>query len=371
MKHDPDTQRMIDQSRALIASAKAAQRPLSANERRYIRGTISAARQSNADKAELDRQIAHLGSRMASDPAGIEAGGAAGYDLYSAIHAAGYDRRSHPVVEVPFDPGMFATATFDGDIEDMVRIDRPTAPLGADQRFLWPALPFQGVGSDVTNITSFRQKSRTLPSLASMIRDIDAATEKPEVATVTELVTEPLHQIPAMESNIPNVMLESASFRGWISDDLGFGYASAVDFHVIEQIVAVSPPVGPSGADLLEQIVRAAGDVVSAGYSPSILAAAPEVLIDLALLKQPGTEDYLFSGREFDIGLRKVAVAGLDVPLVIDPAAAGVFYNSPVRFATFEENAGKTNSSNVRVESHGVFVVQRVEAIVEVATGAS
>jgi hypothetical protein len=48
---------------------------------------------------------------------------------------------------------------------------------------------------------------------------------------------------------------------------------------------------------------------------------------------------------------------------VLDPAAAGTFYGSPGRFAVFEENAGKTNTSTARFESNGVFVVQRPLAV--------
>ena len=40
-----------------------------------------------------------------------------------------------------------------------------------------------------------------------------------------------------------------------------------------------------------------------------------------------------------------------------------------VRIATFEENAGKTNTSTVRIEANGVFVVQRVGAIAEAVIG--
>jgi hypothetical protein len=79
-----------------------------------------------------------------------------------------------------------------------------------------------------------------------------------------------------------------------------------------------------------------------------------------------GSDDYVFSGRQLDIGLRRVAVTGLAAPLVIDPDAAGVLYSSPIRFQSFEEAAGRTNTSLVRIESNGLFVVQRVGAIAAV-----
>jgi hypothetical protein len=40
-----------------------------------------------------------------------------------------------------------------------------------------------------------------------------------------------------------------------------------------------------------------------------------------------------------------------------------------VKLQSFEENDGQTNSATVRLEANGLFVVQRVPAIVEVGAG--
>jgi hypothetical protein len=300
-----------------------------------------------------------LGQSLSSPIPGESGGG-----LYDAIHAGGYDRRANPSAVVPF----LATGSIDGgDYGDAVRVDRPAAPLGADSRFLYPSLPFVGVDSDVTSVSTFRQKSRGLPSLSAMVRTIAAVSAKPETNTVAEVVDEPLHQIATVSTETPNIMLESAAFRSWINFDLQFAYSSAVDWHVLNQISTASPTPSAAGLDFLESIMLAAEDVASAGYSPNVLAASPGSLIELALAKQPGTDDYVFSGNQLDIGLRKVAVRGLVQPLVMDASAVGVLYNSPIRFATFEENNGTTNPSTVRIESNGVFVVQRIDAAAEVA----
>jgi len=47
-----------------------------------------------------------------------------------------------------------------------------------------------------------------------MIRDIEETSQKPEFGTETELITEELHQIAAVEIAVPNIMLEAAAFRG-------------------------------------------------------------------------------------------------------------------------------------------------------------
>jgi hypothetical protein len=51
---------------------------------------------------------------------------------------------------------------------------------------------------------------------------------------------------------------------------------------------------------------------------------------------------------------------------VLDPAALGTLYTSPVRVQSFEQDAGQTNSSTVRIESNGLYLVQRADAVAEV-----
>lgn len=46
--------------------------------------------------------------------------------------------------------------------------------------------------------------------------------------------------------------------------------------------------------------------------------------------------------------------------VTVDVNVLGTLYNSPFRIQACEENAGKSNTSTVRIESNGVFVVQRV-----------
>ena len=86
---------------------------------------------------------------------------------------------------------------------------------------------------------------------------------------------------------------------------------------------------------------------------------------------QPGSGDYAFVGpNPLPLeGIRRVAVTSLDSAYVLHPNALGTLYNSPVRIQAFEENAGKPNTSTVRIEFNGVFVVQRVGAVAEVAIG--
>jgi hypothetical protein len=62
-------------------------------------------------------------------------------------------------------------------------------------------------------------------------------------------------------------------------------------------------------------------------------------------------------------------VKDLGAAVVLDSRAVGRPYLSPVRFQTFEENAGKTNSTTARLEANGQFAVQRPEGMCSIGTG--
>ena len=51
---------------------------------------------------------------------------------------------------------------------------------------------------------------------------------------------------------------------------------------------------------------------------------------------------------------------------VVDSTAFGKLYASPLSLARFEVDAGATNRSNVRLEGHAVFGVERTPAAVRI-----
>lgn len=314
---------------------------------------------------EIADGIAEQARRTTLDDLGAppEIGGGGG-SFATALKAAGYDRVRHAVVDIESKDVTFSP----GSVSGAVRADVPSAPLGADARFLYPSLPLSGVAPDVTSVASYKQPGRTLPSpTSSMVRDIAAVSAKPELDMVVTVETTALHQIAVVVSTVPNVLLQGRMFSNWIEQDLRYSYSVAVDSHVVSEIQAAGPAAAPAGDHVLENILLAAETVAAEGYAPSILAASPEFLISLRLARQPGTDDYIFSGNDLDLGLRRVAVTGLDVAYVLDPTALGTLHLSSVRVASFEENNGTTNSSTVRCESNGTYIVQRVGAVAEVA----
>jgi hypothetical protein len=57
----------------------------------------------------------------------------------------------------------------------------------------------------------------------------------------------------------------------------------------------------------------------------------------------------------------------LSASAVVDSQAFGRLYASPISLASFEENAGKTNTTLVRMEGHAAFGTERQAAAVRIA----
>lgn len=352
----------LQPAREIAAKAEREQRDFTPSERQTVKAAL-------ADAKNIQERIKGSGSEggaealmKALDDFGKKVDLGSGTDsLSGALKAEGFDRISKPAVEVGF-----KAATFSGTADNSSKINVASPPLGADARYLYPVLQQEGVPASATAVDSFRQKSRTLADPAAMIRAIDASTTKPSTSTETELVHEALKQIATINDGVKNIFLENQAFRSFIDQDLRQAYSEAVDFHVISEIQAALPQASDNGDNLIEAAVHAAEMVAAAGHNPRILAASPQDLIAIQLLRQPVSEDYVGDSMDRVLaGLRRVAVPGLTTPLVLDPSAAGTLYVSPVRFASFEENAGATNTSTIRIESNGLFVVQRPLAIAQ------
>lgn len=300
----------------------------------------------------------------------MRGGGAVGSDgtgLFAAIQAAGWDRRTNPSVTVEFRSGVMDEPYF------LNPVSKTSPDLGYDRRWLSSVFRQESVPSDATGVQSFRQTARTLAAATDMIRAIDETAQKPETDTSVDVFTEPLLQIASISSGLPNVLISSPLFRNFVEQDLRLAFGEALDAHVALELDSAGIASVSAGADLLAGARAAITAVQANGYSPSVIAASPEDLAALDLLQTSGPELMYVNAVNAGApnaaplwGLRRVVVAGLAAPLVLDPAAAGVVYVSPITFATFEENAGATNSTTARLENHSLFVVQRSTAIVQV-----
>ncbi len=272
------------------------------------------------------------------------------------------------------DFGEFRAATFTGSLDTLAPgPQRVGVNLGADSRYAWPVFPQVSVDGGDTAVQVLRQSARTLPASGTVIRPIDSVALKPEVSSALAIITEPLKQVAAIQSNVPNVFLEQATFNTTIEGDLRLALNEALDKLVLDG-VAASGFQAPGTDPLLVSIRRAISVIQLAGYSPDTLILRPqdaEALDTLRATATAGEQYYVFAPAQLaprnifglNVRISKTAAA----PIVADSTALGRLYVSPISLARFEVDAGATNRSNVRLEGHAAFGVERQAAAVRIA----
>ncbi|MGI8511397.1 MAG: HK97 family phage prohead protease [Solirubrobacteraceae bacterium] len=296
------------------------------------------------------------------------AGGNEGGSLIRAFEAEGWPREPAAISW-----SEFRSASFTGTVDTLAPVRQDGVGLGQDVRYAFPAFGQVAVDADATAVQVLRQGARTLPAAADVVRGIDAVTAKPEVATVTEVVTVPLKQVAAIETEIPNVILDQPAIEPLVQTDLRLALNEGLDKLILDA-VAASGFQAPGTDPLLISIRKAMTLIQADGYNPDTVVLTPanaEALDTLRATADAAEQFYVFPAA----GLAPRSVYGLQVrisktipaPVVADAAALGKLYISPVELARFEADAGTTNRSNVRLEAHAAFGVERQDAAVRIA----
>jgi phage head maturation protease len=244
--------------------------------------------------------------------------------------------------------------------------------LGFDQRWAWTAFPRIGVDAGTTSVDVLRQTARSLAAAANVIRAIDATTTKPETGSTIAVTAAALKQIASISSGIPNVYLESSAVNSIIESDLRLAVNAALDKLVLD-VIATAGFQAPGTDPLVDSVRKAISVIAAAGYSADTLILTPAAAESLDLMKATATAGesvYVFppgQGAGTIWTLRKVVSKSAAAPVVVDSSAVGRLYLSPITLARFEEAAGQTNSSTLRLEGHGLFNVERIQAAVRIA----
>ncbi|MDP9329054.1 MAG: hypothetical protein M3P11_00150 [Actinomycetota bacterium] len=283
--------------------------------------------------------------------------------LADALIGGGFQLKTSPSVTVDNRYALeFKSGGLDGgsDIEDAVPARFTASGLGLDARYVYPHLVTQTAEVDATGVTSYRQKSRSLATASDMVKAIDSTDTKEETDTTSEVVNAALKMIATVSTQTPNVLLNNPSFRGWVSNDLQAAFRAAVDFHVIDEIGSAGIGSGGGGSNVYEDVLYSQEVVRAAGYSPDLVVVSPADALAIQLLMLTGGDSYAFSTPAPALVVSASVEDGAG--FVADAAALGVLFLGPFSFQVFEENNGTTNTSTVRGESSGLFVVQRPDA---------
>lgn len=261
----------------------------------------------------------------------------------------------------------FRTLTWGGGtvLTDLAPVRHEGVALGYDSRWVYPAFPSTGVDSSTTAVQILRQSSRTLPAGTAVVRPIDSVAAKPEVATATELVSQQLSQVAAIETNVPNILGEQIVFQSMVEVDLRLSISEGYDRLVLNGINTAGT-MAAGTLDILTNTRKAMTGLMTAGYAPDTLVIDPPGAEQLDLLRSSGSEAfYLWSpgrfapGQIFGLNVRVGKNAGT---AVVDASAFGRLYSSPLQLQAFEADAGTTNRRNVRLEGNATFAVERVTA---------
>jgi hypothetical protein len=287
--------------------------------------------------------------------------------LYEAFRSAGF-ARGEPA-EIPWTE--FRAITWTGSVDNLNSPRKNAGYLGYDTRYAYQALPSVGVDAGVTSISLLTQTARTLATPANVIRAIDAVTAKPETTETLTVATVSLKQLASVVSDVPNIFLENNQAGSIIENDLKLAITDALD-DLVRQAVAASGFQAPGADPLLVSIRKAMSSVMSSGYSPDTLILRPADAETLDTLRTSGSEAfYVFAAGNFApselFGLRRYISKTVAAPIVMDASAFGKLYASPLKLQTFEQDAGQTNKSRVRIEMNAQVGVERQAAAVRIA----
>jgi HK97 family phage prohead protease len=290
--------------------------------------------------------------------------------LADEFRAAGFPGETATIDFERFDE--YRAVTWTGSVDNINAATSTPAPLGYDQRWVWPAMQNQAVDAGATSVDVMTQTARSLATPANVVRAIDAVTAKPETGSTLTVVTTPLKQVASIETGIPNVYLEQPVFNTTIENDLRLAINDGLDKLVLDAIAAWGFQA-PGTDPLLVSIRKATTTLMNAGYNPDTLVLTPanaEALDVLVTGASGAVNDYVFGPGNFAtqiFQLNRRISKSIPAAAVLDNTALGKLYTSPVSLARFEADAGTTNRSNVRMELHAAFGVERQAAAVRIA----
>lgn len=240
-------------------------------------------------------------------------------------------------------------------------------PLGMDTRYAYPAFPSTSVDSATTAVQVLRQSARVLPAGTAIVRPLDAVTSKPATAGTAEVSTVQLSQVAAIETNVPEIILQQPLFQSLVETDLRFAINEGYDALVLDGL-STAGTVGTSGTALID-VRRAITTLQASGYQPDTLVIDSQGAEALDLMQTSGSEGFFI----WSPGNYAPAIWGLNRRVtkargtaVVDSTSFGRLYSSPLALQRFEVDAGSTNRSNVRLEGHAAFSVERVAAAIRI-----
>jgi hypothetical protein len=368
----------LAEAQAIVAGAKAAGRPMTADERRQVEqllGQIGQLKDTAALTARIDEMNFSLMAPSAIKGLGdvlLAAGLAQGPD---GMTSGKLDVKASRTVTIPCFPTFGRKAPTIPAVGDLSpKPPDSVEPLGRDERFMYSAMPTVDLGTDLS-IRDFRETVRT-PS-GTVERVPTAVTGKATLAVTVTAVNTAVVQEAIILDAIPNAVLESVpSFREFANAELRFQIAKALDLHVYTA-VNTNATFGMTGTTMVDKLRNAITAVQADGFTPNLAVLNPTDAAALDLTADAG--GYVFplrtTGTSSPLWGLNIVVrvgAGTEPPLVVDTTRIGALYMGAMRidldpFAGVSGSNFENNTSDLRCEVNVLMHVRSAKAARRVA----
>ena len=341
-------------------------------------------KRQKAQLDDMDRDIRGAGSRaIVPDDNDAFGTGAAWKDrgettaptgLAAQVLKAGFDLRSRPSVTVPL-KAITLTDTAGTGFGASLRLG-DVQPFGRDQRFLYPYLRTVGLSPENISIDDYRQSGdRTVTG--TVTRDPMATGDKATLALELEHVLEKVKQVAVVIEDVPSQLFASLpSLDGFLNQEASYQLATAIDTHVLAQIVAATPPHGLVGGatPMFDEILTGAAAMRLLGEDPDLVVLNPTQWVTLRttrtadgiyILGNPGdgSADTIWNLRVVD----HTTTAGNEAPYLLDSSRIGVLYMGAMTMLADPFSKLKQNLVDIRFELNMLFHVRDANAAYRVA----
>lgn len=290
--------------------------------------------------------------------------------LAEEFRAAGFPGE---VAEIPWASFEDRAVVWSPSISLLHQTDVQGGPLPVDSAYAWPTLQRVPVDSAATSVQVLVHLSEAVAT--GVVRDINATTNKAEVTSTIDLQTIALRGVAAVESGIPNIVLEQPAINTIIENDLRTAICEGLDGLVADSLAASGFLAPGAGDNPLVSYRKAVTALAAAGFSADTLLLTPQASEAIDVMTtgvSGGAADFVFAAGAFGpdriFNMRRVVSKAIPSPIVLDAKAFGKLYASPARLSVHEMDFGRTNSSLVRLELSAACGVERQQAAVRIAS---
>lgn len=322
--------------------------------------------QLEAAQDEQTRLLQRLGDAEAGYAGGAFAGVNGWGDVARTLDLERGELRADVPLGGLMQQPMMAGVSVGGDPSSVSTVRAPFVQQPLDRRFIYPVFPRQTLDLGALAVVDYRQDavSGSGSVTGDVMRDPTSVAPKAELDVGITAGSEDVEQFAITIDNVPEVLFSAEpALQSFLRSRMQHVLDSAIDTHVISQILDATPPSGSSGSGRIEQVRNAVADTRAHGATPSVLVLNPDDAAALDLTTTGADDAYVFATRSTGSAsplwsLAIVEVPSLTDPILIDPALLGVLYAGTATILIDPYTGLKTNTVRLRLELEALLHVR-------------